>query len=118
MGTVNHESIKTTSEYAAPEVHYDEKIVINEKPDMFSLGVIFQEMITLTKPKPASRRKHEKMPAGIPLPLIRYIKRMKHDDPSARPSLTQLLGRLNAMEEDEDLTDSVLEIIRYVSLKK
>ena len=118
MGTHTDQPIQTTLLYAAPEVLNCDSIVIDEKPDMFSLGVIFQEMITLTKPKPASRRKHEKMPAGIPLPLIRYIKRMKHDDPSARPSLTQLLGRLNAMEEDEDLTDSVLEIIRYVSLKK
>ena len=116
MGTVNHESIKTTSEYAAPEVHYDEKIVINEKPDMFSLGVIFQEMITLTKPKPAVNMLCTSLPAGVPGPLTRVLNRMMLAYPAERIDLDHLLGELNGMGNDAGLTDSVLDPIRSAGL--
>ena len=112
MGAANQGPIMTTPCYAAPEILNNCKTRIDEKPDVFSLGVVNLEMITLIQPKPHAFGARPALPAALPGPLVVVINRMVDVDPAVRPALDHVLGELNGMGEDAGLTNAVLEVIR------
>ena len=102
--------------YMAPEVYRQEKY--NEKVDVFSLAVIMYELFShkpvllgLCSVSPVTQSSLEqfavKVAAGARLPipdtlhpkLAALIADMWQEDPLARPSMRQVLSKLEAMEE-------------------
>jgi eukaryotic-like serine/threonine-protein kinase len=115
-----------TPAYMAPEVL--ESNHFNVRADVFSLGVVFYELLSGTHPfwsddvrittnrivkdaAPPLQRRGKKLPAR----LIRLIERMLSKDPAKRPSSTETLDELRSIQRRQtvmrDLRRAPLELI-------
>lgn len=101
--------------YLAPEVYLkmnEEDVDLNEKIDIFALGILFHQYWTGELPRMGSDYKYAfeavldgsevQLSDSIPLELRTFISRMLSKDPAARPGADEILARFRAKDVRTD----------------
>ena len=105
--------------YLAPEVYLkmnEEDVHLDEKIDIFALGILFHQYWTGTLPKVGSDYKYAfeavldgsevQLSNSIPLELRTFISRMLAKDPAARPSAEEILTKFRKKDVRTDSCNS------------
>ncbi|KAK6617529.1 hypothetical protein RUM44_005117 [Polyplax serrata] len=104
--------------YAAPE---QLKGCCDSKSDMFSLGLVFVELLTIfstemEKVKVLTSARSGELPPSIPLKLKSVIKSLLSRKPSKRPTATELSKALNELKFNETVSKLKKEVTEKTNL--
>ncbi|CAG8617572.1 16670_t:CDS:2, partial [Dentiscutata heterogama] len=111
-GAASSTSVKGLPAYIEPQyyIRYEDKVEINKQSDIYSLGVLFWELTSGIPPFKnlgrdqipfkIAKRIREKIIDNTPLDYANLFKKCWDDEPDQRPSLDQVLDKLDKLSTE------------------